>query len=138
MQRYTSALAGAAVSLALLATSLPAQAASFRAAPAVLTSDQPVAGIQTVDNDWRWRHGRRHRDRDHFRLGFGFGFGAPFFGFPSYSYAYRPYRYSYPACPYGSFWDPYYGACVVAHYPRYRTHPYSGAGIGLEYRERGF
>jgi hypothetical protein len=142
MQRLNSALAGAAVALALAAGSAPAQAASLQPAPAVLTSEQPAGSIQMVgDRDhWKWRHHGRHhrfRDRDHFRLGFGFGFGAPFFGGHPYAYSYRPYRYAYQPCPYGYWFDGY--ACIPTHRPIYRTYPYHvGPGINLEYRERGF
>jgi hypothetical protein len=136
MQRFSSALAGAAVSFAVLAGSAPAQAAVLMPTPAVLTGDQQAADIQTV-GDRRGRH-RSHRFRGHdsFALGFGFGFGAPFIGS---SYAYRPYRYSYSACPYGTFYEPAYGGCVVAYnrYPAYSyPYGYGRSGLPLDYRER--
>jgi hypothetical protein len=147
MQRVISVLSGAAVALALVAGSAPAQAASLQPAPAVLTDDGPTAGIQKVeDRRWRHRHGGHHRfrDRDGFRLGFGLGFGAPFWGggYP-YAYSYRPYRYAAPVCPYGTWYDPGYGCVAAAYPPVYRTYPYGGGygggpGINLEYRERGY
>ena len=137
MQRLSFALAGAAVSLAVLAGSAPTEAATFRPAPAVLTGDQPAAAIQAVRDRRGGHHHRGHRFRGHdsFALGFGFGFGAPFIG---NSYSYRPYRYSYPVCPYGTFYEPAYGACVVAYnpYPAYSYPRGYGSGHPLDYRER--
>jgi len=140
MQRLSYAVAGAAVSLALMAVSTPAAAAPLMPTPAVLTDDQPAAGVQNV-GDRRGRHGfRGHRGFGHnsFALGFGLGFGAPFLG---HAYSYRPYRYAYPACPYGTFYEPAYGACVVVHhrYPVYsHPYPYARSGLRLDYRERGY
>jgi hypothetical protein len=105
MQRISSALAGAAVSLALVASGAPAQATSLQPAPAVMTSDEPAAGIQTV-HDRKWRHGHR-RHRDDFR--FGFAFGPPIVAYP---------RYAYRACPYGYAFDGY--GCVRT----YHAYPY--------------
>ena len=86
MQRFTSVLAGAAVSLAM-AASAPAQATSLRPMPAVLTDDGPSASIQTV-HDTRWRH--RHRDRGPH---FSFGFAAPFVPF-AYPHVYTTTRFA--------------------------------------------
>ena len=107
MQRVLSSLTGAAVSLALIASAGPTFAGPLRPAPAVLTSDQPSAGVQTV-HDRRWRHAPRRKH-------FSFGFGAPF-------YAHR-YSYRAPVCPYGTWYDYRYG-CVVAHRPHYYAYPY--------------
>jgi hypothetical protein len=126
MLRLTSALAGAAVALAMLAGSASAQ--TIRPIPAAMTGDHAGA-IQLIDEDrWAprryWRHSRHWRrdrwhDDDDFNFGsFGFGFalgsgfGRPYgYGYP-YSYAYRPAR---PACPYGTVYSYDYG-CVDANY----------------------
>jgi hypothetical protein len=154
MQRFSSLLAGAALSLALLAGLAPSQAAPFRPAPAVITNDAPAAGIEFV-RDRHWRHGFRGHHGLRFGLGIGFGglgFGAPFVGYP-YGYDYYPsYAYRRPGCPYGSFYEPGYG-CVVddgyvrydydrydgpAYYDRYpinRDGYHGGGGMPLDYRE---
>ena len=108
MQRLSSALTGAAVSLALVASAAPAQAISLQPAPAAISSNQPAADIQTVDHR-KWRHSHR-RDRDHFR--FGFAFGPPVVTYP---------RYAYRACPHGYRYDGY--GCV-ATYSRYHAYPH--------------
>jgi hypothetical protein len=105
MQRISSILTGAAVSVALVAGAAPVQAASPQPAPAIITSDQPAAGIRTVgDGDWR------RRDRDDVR--FGFSFGPPVVAYP---------RYAYRGCPYGYAFDGY--GCVRT-YSHYRPHRY--------------
>src|SRR5687768_14381210 len=115
MHRFSSALLGAAVSLALVASSAPTQAASPHPAPVV--SQQ--TGIQMVgDRDrGRWRH--RDRDRDSH---FSFSFGVPFATY------HQPYVYRAPVCPHGYWYDQYRHACF-AYQPRY-THPYGyGGGV---------
>jgi hypothetical protein len=148
MQRLTSAIAGAAVALAMMAGSSSAQ--TIQPMPAVWTGNGTADILLVGGRDWRphhrWRrHAFRHRhDDDDFpfgSFGFGFalgsGFGYPYYGYP-YSYAYRPVR---PACPYGSYYDPDYG-CVVASYgyarpDRYDYYPLNRGpgGLPLDYRE---
>ena len=111
MQRFTSVLTGAAVSLALVASAAPVQAISLQPAPAVMTGDQPFAGIQNVEDrgwDGGWRHKRRHDDD----IRFGFSFAPPIVSYP---------RYAYQACPYGYRYDGYGCARV---YSRYHPYPY--------------
>jgi len=152
MQRLSSLLAGAAVSLALLAVSAPSQAAPFGLAPAVLTGDASGAEIQFVRNR-HWRHGFHGGGLS---FGFGLGFGGPFVGHP-YDYDYYRPSYAYRSCPGGTFYEPGYG-CVVddsygygynrynrydrydypAYYDRYpitRDGYYGGGGTPLDYRE---
>lgn len=131
MQRFSPALAAAAVVLAWIAA--PAQAAPLYAAPAVLSAENPSVGMELV-RDRHWRHGhRRFRGHDGFGLGFALGFGAPFIGGYPYSYAYRPYAYA--ECPYAYRYEPGYG-CVAVQ-PSYRAYPYryGGPGMPLDYRE---
>jgi hypothetical protein len=119
MRRFSSALAGAAVSVALLASSAPAGAASLHPSPAVTQDD--ASAIQPV-GDRRGKHRHRYREP---RFSFGFGFPAP----RAYTYQ-RTYR-----CPYGSYYH-YPVGCVAAydHYPRYRSYPYRSPGVGFEFR----
>jgi len=121
MQRFTSVLAGAAVSLAMAAASAPAQATSLRAMPAVLTDDGPSASIQAV-HDTRWRH--RHRDRSPH---FSFGFAAPFVPF-----AY-PQVYTTNRCAYGYTYR--YPVGCVAVYGGHYNYPYYGPrpGVGIQF-----
>ena len=120
MQRFTSVLAGVAVSLAMAAASAPAQATSLRAMPAVLTDDGPTASIQTV-HDTRWRH--RHRDRGPH---FSFGFAAPLVPF-----AYTPHVYTTTRCSDG-FYYRYPVGCVA--YGGYHSYPYySRPGVSLQF-----
>ena len=124
MRRFSSALVGAAVSVALLASSAPAGAASLSPSPAVMQGDSSHAAIQSV-GDRRWNHrnrGWRHDRNPHFS--FGFGFPAP------RVYAQRrAYR-----CPYGTYYA-YPVGCVADYdyYPRHRRYPHRGPGIGFEF-----
>ncbi len=116
MQRI-SVLGGAALSLMLAVTSVPALAASPQAAPVI-----EQTAIQKVgDRGWDggWRHKRRHDDD----IRFGFSFGAPVFGHPSYAYR---------ACPYGYWFDGY--GCVRTH-TRYHSYPHHyGVSPGFSVR----
>ena len=144
MQRLSSALAGAAVSLAILVSSGHAQATPLR--PAI-----PIAGggqsgsVQLVgERGWGHRGGWGHHGGfGHHGLNFGLGFalGAAIAGSPYGAYPYDAYPYGYtyrrPGCPYGSFYEPGYG-CVVEAY-EYPSYPIYGYGYRwrhpLEYRE---
>ena len=129
MQRFSSALIGAAAGLAVLASSAPAQAASPQARRAVEQSSAAIVYIG--DRDWKhrghwrdrghrdrghWRHRGKRHDRDHFSFGFGFPFA-------SVPYAYRTYR-----CPYGYSYDQYRHVCVGSRH-HYRHRP----GFSIEF-----
>ncbi|MGH6924769.1 MAG: hypothetical protein ACRED5_13620 [Propylenella sp.] len=116
MQRFTSALGAAAISVAALATAAPAGAASIYAPPAATAANDSDAGILRV-HDRRWRDRGPH---------FSFGFGVPF---APRAYAYDR-RYD-DRCPYGSYYR--YPVGCVATYRHYDGPYYYDRGPGVSF-----
>lgn len=136
MQRFTSVLAAAAVSIAALASSAPAGAASPYAPPTATIGNDSTIGIQKVD-DRRWRRGGPH---------VSFGFSVPFVPRP-YAYAPRAYVYERPyaydrryvrdsRCSDGFFYR-YPVGCVAAYDRDYRYYDrrpsYYSGGPGVSF-----
>lgn len=102
MRISRSALIGALATFVVTSAS-PAQAVTgLHITPGVLTSDQPLAGVQNVHD----RRYTRHRHRHGHQSGFSFSFGFPLTTYQPH--VYRP-RY---ACPYGFRYDPYRHVCI--------------------------
>lgn len=127
MQRISSAFIVAAVSLAAIATAVPAQAASMRLPNGAATDSATAAGIQTV-HDRRGHGDWRRGSRNHF----SFGFGVP------YARYQQPYAYPYPTyrCPYGYWYDQYRHACVGSAPYYYNNYPYqyrASPGVSVQF-----